>query len=81
MPYTGGPLTVEGELNKIGVNVANGRNIAGVHWRTDGRESMLLGEQVAISMLQDTQRTFNENRDNFFNGFKFKGFLENKINL
>lgn len=81
VPYTGGPLTVEGELNKIGVNVANGRNIAGVHWRTDGRESMLLGEQVAISMLQDTQRTFNENRDNFFNGFKFKGFLGNQINL
>lgn len=79
--YTGGPLTVEGELNKIGINVANGRNMAGVHWRTDGRESMLLGEQVAIGLLQDTQRTFNENRDNFFNGFKFKGFLGNQINL
>lgn len=74
-------MTVEGELNKIGVNVANGRNIAGVHWRTDGRESMLLGEQVAIGILQDTKRTFNENREGFFAGFKFNGFLGNEIKI
>ena len=34
VPYTGTPLTVGGELNKIASNVATGRNIAGVHWRT-----------------------------------------------
>ena len=34
-PTPARPLTVEGELNKLASNVATGRNIAGVHWRTD----------------------------------------------
>src|ERR1019366_8228532 len=32
------PLTVGGELNKVVSNVSQGRNIAGVHWRTDATE-------------------------------------------
>ncbi len=53
-------LTVMGELNKLASNVATGRNIAGVHWRTDGSESIELGEEVAIRVLRDQARTFNE---------------------
>jgi hypothetical protein len=44
-PFVGPPLTVNGELNKIASNVATGRNIAGVHWRTDAVEAIRLGER------------------------------------
>nr|HQU84526.1 vanadium-dependent haloperoxidase [Pyrinomonadaceae bacterium] len=73
IPYTGGDtLTVGGELNKLASNVALGRNTAGVHWRSDGTESMLLGEALAISVLKDQKSCYNE----VFNGFtltKFNG--------
>jgi hypothetical protein len=73
--YTGsdaGSLTVGGELNKIASNVGLGRDIAGVHWRSDATESLKLGEQVAIGMLRDQRGCYNE----VFNGFiltKFDG--------
>lgn len=60
VPYTGDPLTVGGELNKLASNVSQGRNIAGVHWRTDAVESMKLGEAVAISILRDFSQCYNE---------------------
>lgn len=59
-PYHGAPLTVGGELNKIASNVGTGRNIAGVHWRSDALESFRLGEAVAIALLEDTKANFNE---------------------
>lgn len=54
-PYTGGDkakLTVGGELNKIASNVAMGRSMGGVHWRTDNTRSLRVGEQVAIEILR-----------------------------
>jgi hypothetical protein len=67
------PLRVGGELNKLAANIALGRDHAGVHWRTDGIESLLLGEQVAISVLRDTKLTFNEPLTKFrFTGFNGK---------
>ncbi len=63
-------LTVGGELNKMASNVALGRNTAGVHWRSDGTESMLLGEALAISILQDQKACYNEQ----FNGFSLTKF-------
>ena len=73
VPYAGsdaGDLTVGGELNKIASNVANGRNIAGVHWRSDGNESLKLGEQLAIGILRDQRACYNE----VFNGFTLTKF-------
>jgi hypothetical protein len=73
VPYMGGDagdLTVAGELNKIASNVANGRNVAGVHWRSDGNESLKLGEQIAIGILQDQRACYNE----VFNGFSLTKF-------
>lgn len=73
-PYVGAPLTVGGELNKICSNVSQGRNIAGVHWRTDATEANKLGEDVAISILRDQRATYNES----FAGFtltKFDGTI------
>lgn len=63
-------LTVGGELNKLANNVAIGRNIAGVHWRSDATESLLLGEQVAIDFLRDYKNTYNE----AFTGWRFTKF-------
>jgi hypothetical protein len=70
VPYTGAPLTVGGELNKLASNVAIGRDIAGVHWRSDATESLKLGEAVAISILRDHRGCYNET----FNGFTFTKF-------
>jgi PAP2 superfamily len=65
LPYVGVPLTVGNELNKLASNVALGRCAAGVHWRTDASEGMKLGEKVAISMLQDYKKTYNEDFEGF----------------
>ncbi len=60
VPYAGPPLTVLGELNKVALNVALGRNGAGVHWQTDALNSLALGEEVAIGILQEQKLTYNE---------------------
>jgi hypothetical protein len=70
IPWTGEPLTVEGELNKLASNVSQGRNIAGVHWRTDANGANLLGEATAISMLRDMRGNYREP----FNGYTFNKF-------
>lgn len=73
VPYAGpdaGELTVGGELNKIASNVALGRNTAGVHWRSDGTESLKLGEHVAINLLREARTCYNE----VFNGFNLTKF-------
>ena len=44
-------------LNKLAANLALGRDIAGVHWRSDGREGLKLGEAVAVGHLTDLRAT------------------------
>lgn len=64
VPYRGSQnLTVGNELNKVAANAAFGRNIGGVHWRSDATESLKLGETVAISVLQDQKHCWNERFD------------------
>ncbi len=70
VPYAGPALTIGHELDKLASNISIGRNIAGVHWRTDGEEGMRLGEQVAIGMLQDYRST----RAEPLGAFRFTGF-------
>jgi hypothetical protein len=71
VPYSGpDTLTVGGELNKLAANVAFGRNMAGVHWRSDAAQSLLLGEELAISILRDQRPMCNET----FDGFTFTRF-------
>ncbi len=76
IPYEGPDLTVGGELNKLASNIATGRNIAGVHWRSDGFQSLMLGEQVAISILRDMRETYGEPYSGFsltkFDGTRIK---------
>jgi hypothetical protein len=65
-------MTVGGELNKLAGNISLFRNAAGVHWRSDHTESILLGERVAIQLLQELSLTFNED-DAFFQFTRFDG--------
>jgi hypothetical protein len=60
VPYDGPPLTVLGELNKVATNVAFGRNGAGIHWRTDALNSLRLGEEVTIGILQEQKKSYND---------------------
>ena len=53
-------LKVGGELNKLAANVAIGRNMAGVHYRSDYTQSLRLGEVIAIGILEEQKITYNE---------------------
>lgn len=53
-------LTVAGELDKLASNAALARDWAGIHWRQDAEQGILLGEQVAIRYLQDRALLYNE---------------------
>ncbi|MDQ3152080.1 MAG: vanadium-dependent haloperoxidase [Actinomycetota bacterium] len=55
------PLTVEGELNKIAANISTARNFAGVHYYSDFIESFRLGEQIALTVLEEQKLTYREN--------------------
>ena len=75
LQYTGsdaGQIRVGGELNKLAGNIALFRNAAGVHWRSDYTQSLLLGEKVAIGLLQELSITFNED-DAYFQLTRFDG--------
>src|SRR4029077_8561371 len=64
VPYAGpnaAEITVGGELNKLARNVSFGHGVhAGIHWRMDTDSSMILGEAIAISILQDKAQCYNE---------------------
>lgn len=60
-PYSGPALSLNGELHKLAHNVSFGHGIhAGIHWRSDTDASLLLGEEVAIAVLADLAKTYNE---------------------
>ena len=77
VPYSGPPLTVGGELNKLAVNYGFGRNWTGIHWRSDASASMALGEEVAIGMLRDERTTLREP----FEGFSFTRFDGSRVTI
>jgi len=54
-------LTVEGELNKLASNISIGRDWAGVHYFTDYYESVRMGEQIALGILEEQKLTYGEN--------------------
>jgi hypothetical protein len=62
-------LTIEGELNKLAMNVAMGRSIGGVHWRTDNTRSLMLGEALAAQVLADITTDCNEHPTFTFRSF------------
>jgi hypothetical protein len=64
VPYTGADrdtLTINGELSKLAFNISFGHGIhAGIHFRSSTQQSILLGEQVGISVLKDRSLSYNE---------------------
>jgi hypothetical protein len=46
-------LTINGEINNLASNIAQGRDFASIHWRSDAEQGMPLGEAVALSILSD----------------------------
>jgi hypothetical protein len=52
LAYTGsdaGQITLGGELNKLTNNVALGRDMAGVHSRSDAEQALLLGSGFTVT--------------------------------
>lgn len=62
-------MTIEGELNKIASNVAMGRTMGGVHWRSDNTRSLQLGEAIAAQILWDITKDLNETVEFAFRTF------------
>lgn len=50
---TDGTSTVSKELNKLASNCGLGRNWAGIHYRMDMHDGILLGERVALKFLKE----------------------------
>lgn len=69
LAYTGPPLTVENELDKLAANVGIGRNALGVHYRSDYWQSLLLGERLAVGILEEQRDTYRELCEFSFRGF------------
>jgi len=78
LPFNGADLTVGDELNKLANNVAIGRDAAGVHYRQDGIQGLVSGEQQAIALLRDESLTLNEAE---FGGFNLTKFDGTRINI
>ena len=77
IPYQGyEELTVGGEINKLGANIAIGRDFAGVHWRSDSIEGMKLGEELAIRFLLEQTDLFYDK-----SSFKFTKIDGSKIEI
>ena len=54
-------IDINGELNKLAHNISFGHGIhAGIHFRSSTYYSILLGEQVALTVLRDKARCYNE---------------------
>lgn len=77
VPYVGELLTIGNELNKLAANITLGRDHAGVHYRSDGIEGLLLGEKIAIEILENDAFLFNED----FEGYTLTKFDGKKITV
>lgn len=46
-------LTLNGELNKLAANISIGRNMAGVHYFSDYYDSVRMGEEISVGILEE----------------------------
>ncbi|MBK3665059.1 vanadium-dependent haloperoxidase [Bradyrhizobium diazoefficiens] len=72
----GDMVTVEGELNKLASNVAMGRSMGGVHWRTDNTRSLRLGEKIATIILRRQSGDYHEHP-----GWEYWNFDGNRVSI
>ncbi len=60
-PYRGeAKLTLGKEIDKLAAKIGFGRSFAGIHWRSDTREGLRVGEAAAISVLKNRKNTTQE---------------------
>jgi hypothetical protein len=69
-PWEGPALTLGNEINTLASNIVLGRDAAGVHYRSDSSQGLLVGEEQAIGLLCDYSRTYNE---------RFAGFVLTRL--
>ncbi len=76
-------MTVEGELNKLACNVAMGRSMGGVHWRSDNTRSLRLGEQLAAEIMRIESLGYAEKRrpDNSDAYWTFTSFSGDNVKI
>jgi hypothetical protein len=64
LTYTGADandIDINGELSKVAFNVCFGHGVhAGIHFRSSNYWGVLLGEEVALSVLRDRAKSYNE---------------------
>jgi len=70
LPHPSYSPTIGEEIDKLAFNIAMSRDWAGIHFRSDCVAGLQLGEDVAISILQDMSRTYTE---------EFQGFAFNRL--
>jgi hypothetical protein len=73
LPYEGSDasqMTLGSEANKLASNIGIARNFAGVHYRSDYQQGLILGEALAVSVLRDQAATYSES----YQGFTFTKF-------
>jgi len=62
--YTGADrdsIDINGELSKLAFNIPFGHGVhAGIHFRSSNYWGILLGEEVALSVLRDRAKSYNE---------------------
>ncbi len=64
-----GPLTVQGELDKLAANISIGRNMAGVHYYSDYYDSLRMGERIAVGILLEQAPTYGDAVESTFKSF------------
>ena len=60
LDWTGPTPTLGNEIDKLAANVALGRDSAGVHFRSDSMQGLLVGEQQALRAAHSPRGTYNE---------------------
>jgi membrane-associated phospholipid phosphatase len=73
--------TVGSELNKLAANIAMGRNFAGIHWRSDALQGLLLGESIAKAWLKTERARSIEGQQNWLQAFEFTNFSGEKVRV
>ncbi len=71
--------TAGAELNKLATCMAMGRNFAGVHWRSDAWQGLLLGESVATAWLKTEKMKSIEGQQGWLKSFEFTSFAGHKV--
>ena len=71
--------TVGAELNKLATALSVGRNFAGIHWRSDAWQGLLLGESVATAWLKAEKAKSVEGQQGWLKSFEFTSFSGQRV--